>query len=72
VEWLIQTIKKLRGPLGLTRYYRILVENYGHMAAPNYGHMAAPLRTLLKKDPFQWNKLADAAFERLKEVMCST
>ena len=64
MEWPIpKTIKKLRGFLGLTRYYRIFVKNYGHIEAP--------LTTLLKKDSFYWNESSNVSFEKLKKPMCT-
>jgi hypothetical protein len=44
-EWIIPTtLRNLRGFMGLTRYYRKYVKNYGTIVAP--------LTTLLKKDAF--------------------
>ena len=65
MEWPILTIiKKLRGFLGLTGYYRRFVKNYGRIVAP--------LTTLLKKDSFHWNEYANVSFEQLKKTMCTT
>ena len=65
MEWTIpKTIKKLRGFLGLTGYYRRFVKNYGRIERP--------LTTLLKKDSFHWNESSNVPFEKLKKAMCTT
>ena len=62
-EWSIPTtLRHLQGFLGLTKYYRKFVKNYGRITTP--------LTTLLKKYAFSWTLEATKAFEDLKEAMC--
>jgi hypothetical protein len=63
MDWSIpKTLKNLRGFLGLTGYYRKLVQNYGRITTP--------LMALTNKDAFSRTPEETKAFEQLKEVMC--
>jgi hypothetical protein len=59
-----KTLKRLRGFLCFTGYYRKFVQNYGKIETL--------LTSLLKKNAFTWTSVADHAFQALKDVMCST
>jgi hypothetical protein len=59
-----KNLKRLRGFLGLTGYYRKFVNNYGNIATP--------LMALLKNNSFSWTPAISQDFQTLKTAMCTT
>ncbi|WVZ10308.1 hypothetical protein V8G54_014838 [Vigna mungo] len=59
-----QSVKQLRGFLGLAGYYRIFVYNYRTIARP--------LHDMLKKEGFKWTEEAKNAFQKLKTQLSNT
>ena len=65
LSWpLPQTLKQLRGFLGLVGYYRRFI--------PKFGIVTKPLIEMLKKDSFVWSTAATLAFQHLKQLLSST
>jgi hypothetical protein len=63
-DWPVpRDVTTLRGFLGICTYYRKFVKGFSQLAAP--------LTDLTKKGAFAWTDGAQAAFDRLKEVMSS-
>jgi hypothetical protein len=62
IDWKTpQTIKQLRGFLGLAGYYRRFI--------PHYALICQPLHKALKKNSFAWEEEQQLAFDKLKQVM---
>jgi hypothetical protein len=56
--------KEVRSFLGLATFY--------HRLVPKFAEIAKPLTELLRKDAhFKWEGRQQAAFEKLKEILCS-
>jgi len=65
VKWLVPTsIKQLRRFLGLTEYYRQLIDSYASIVVP--------LTDLLRHDYFCWTAAATTAFYSVKQAMVAT
>ena len=59
-----ETVKELRGYLGLSSYYRRFIQNYGKLADP--------LTQLMQKDiEFRWTEDTKSAFAKLKQALTS-
>ena len=61
-DWPVpRDVTALRGFLGICTYYKEFVKGFSQLAAP--------LTDLTKREAFVWTNGAQAAFDRLKEVM---
>ena len=56
-----KNITEVRGFIGICTYYRKFVKGFSKLNSP--------LTDLTKKDTFKWNKEAENAFQKMKEVM---
>ncbi|KXZ41322.1 hypothetical protein GPECTOR_553g570 [Gonium pectorale] len=59
----LRDVRAIKAFLGLTSYYRHYVMNYGLIALPLY--------ECLGKQGYQWGSRQQAAFEQLKQALCS-
>ena len=60
-----KTVRDVRSFIGLASFYRRLI--------PNFAEIAKPLTEMLRKEcSFKWEGRQQAAFERLKEALCSS
>ena len=56
------SVREVRGFLGLTGWYRVFIMSYAKIASP--------LTSILKKtNKFEWNDNAQASFEKLKDAL---
>lgn len=56
-----KNIRRLRGFLGLSCYYKQFVRHYGQINRP--------FTNLLKKEAYLWNEQTQAAFDQLKQLL---
>jgi hypothetical protein len=59
-----RSVRVLHGFMGLVRYYRRFIKEFGMIMAP--------LANLLKRDALQWSDEAKAAFITLKQALTTT
>ena len=60
-----KTVREVRSFIGLASFYRRLI--------PNFAEISKPLTELLRKETsFKWEGKQQAAFEKLKEALCSS
>ena len=57
-----RTIKELRALIGLVRFYRRFIQDFGKIAEPLY-------KLLNKKERFTWSKECESAVEQLKQAL---
>nr|GEZ65199.1 retrovirus-related Pol polyprotein from transposon 17.6 [Tanacetum cinerariifolium] len=59
-----KSAKGVRGFLGLARYYRKFIKDFGSIASP--------LHRLVGKAPFSWDSAAETSFQALKQALTTT